>query len=160
MQIVVGSTWKISYTLCCPLFVLMILLAGLCGCGSDVKVVPFSQSEKNLTYIALAYKDAQTKLDRPPKNAEELKPFLRDFGNPDDLLVSGNDGEPYVIVWGADAGRGGPTDYKQMFPILAYERKGKRGMRAVTDIRGRPMMVSEQDFLKLTFVQGHKPSSN
>jgi hypothetical protein len=55
---------------------------------------------------------------------------------------------------------GGPTEYKQMFPILAYEHEGTRGKRALTDIRGRPMTVSEEDFPKLTFVGGHKPSSD
>jgi hypothetical protein len=138
---------------------LTVLLAGLTGCKSKVDVVSLSQSEQNLTHIALAYKDAHTKLDRPPKNVEELKPLLKDFGNPEELLVSPNDGQPYVIVWGADPTRGGPTEYKGMFPILAYEQKGSGGRRAVTDIRGRPMTVPEEDFAKLTFVRGHKPSS-
>jgi hypothetical protein len=47
-----------------------------------------------------------------------------------------------------------------MFPILAYERKGVGGKRAITDIRGRPMTVPEKDLAKLTFVGGHKPSAD
>jgi hypothetical protein len=47
-----------------------------------------------------------------------------------------------------------------MFPILAYERKGTGGQRALTDIRGRPLTVPEGDFPKLTFVGRHKPSLN
>jgi hypothetical protein len=138
---------------------LLLVLAGLAGCGSGEDVVALSDAEQALTYIALAYGDAHSQLGRGPKNAEELKPFLKPFGNPDELLVSPNDGQPYVIAWGANPG-GGPTEYKQMFPILAYERKGSRGRRALTDVRGRPMTVPEEDFSKLTFAGGHKPSEN
>jgi len=137
-----------------------VLLAGLAGCGSGPKIIPLSDSEKKLTYIALAYVDAHSQLRHGPKNADELKPFLKAYGDPDQLLVSPSDGEPYVVVWGADPSRGGPTEYKQMFPILAYERKGAGGKRAVTDIRGRPMTVPEEDIPKLTFVRDHKPSAN
>src|SRR5262249_53862870 len=139
---------------------LTVLLAGLAGCGSGTKVVPLSDSEKKLSSIALAYNEAHTKLGHGPKNAEELKPFLKEFGDPDDLLVSPNDGQPYVIVWGADPSRGGPTAYKGMWQIIAYERKGAGGKRAVTDIRGRPLTIPEEDFAQLTFVQGHKPSGD
>jgi hypothetical protein len=137
----------------------MVLLAGLAGCGSGPDVVPLTSSEKNLTYIALAYKDAHGRLGHGPKDAEELKPFLKEFGDPEQLLTSPNDGQPYVVVWGVNPS-GGPTPYRQMFPILAYERKGAGGKRAITDIRGRPLTVPEEDFPKLTFVGRHKPSAD
>ena len=76
------------------------------------------------------------------------------------MLISPNDGEPYVIVWGVDTARGGPTDYQGMWGIIAYERKGAGGKRAVVDVRGRPLTIPEPDFTKLTFVGGHKPSGN
>jgi hypothetical protein len=138
----------------------LLLLVGLTGCGSQPHVVPFSQAEKNLTHIALAYSDAHAQLGRPPKSVEDLKSSLKEFGNPDELLVSPNDGQPYVIIWGADPSRGGPTPYQGMWQILAYEQKGVGGSRAVTDVRGRPMRVPDEDFPKLTFVRGHKPSLN
>ena len=53
----------------------------------------------------------------------------------------------------------GPIDYKGMWQIIAYEKKGASGQRAVTDVRGRPMTVPENDFQNLKFVGGHKPSS-
>jgi hypothetical protein len=138
----------------------MVLLAGLTGCGSGPKVVPLSDSEKNLTNIALAYLEAHSRLGRGPKDVEELKPFLQELGNPEQLLTSPRDGEQYVVVWGADPTRGGPTPYRQMWPIIAYERKGSGGKRAITDIRGRPMTIPEEDFAQLTFVAGHQPSAN
>jgi hypothetical protein len=138
----------------------MVLLAGLVGCSAGVKVVPLSGSEENLKSIALAYMDAQESLHHPPKDAEELKPFLKKFGDPDKILTSPNDGEPYVVVWGADLSTGRPTSYKGMFPIFVYEKKGAGGQRAVGDTRGRPLTVPDEEFSQLTFIRGHKPSPN
>jgi hypothetical protein len=135
------------------------IVVGLAGCGTGPNVIPLSKAEKSLTNIALAYGEAHARLGHGPKDAEELKPYLKEFGNPDELLISPNDGEPFVVVWGANP-RGGPTDYKQIFPVLAYEKKGTRGKRALTDIRGRPMTIPTEDFSKLTFVGGHRPSPN
>jgi hypothetical protein len=137
----------------------LFLLTILGGCGAETDVVKFSNAEQELTYIAMAYGDAHSKLGHGPKSADELKPFLKTFGDPQDLLTSPNDSQPYVVVWGQDPSRGGPTDYKQMFPILAYEATGSGGKRAVTDVRGRPMMVPSDDFSKLTFVGRHRPAS-
>jgi hypothetical protein len=145
----------------CWLLVGPVLLAGLAGCGSsDPKVVPLTASEQKLTHVALAYREAHSRLHHGPKDADELKPFLKEFGDPEELLVSPNDGEPYVVVWGVDPTRGGPTPYQGMWPILAYERKGTGGKRAITDIRGVPKTVPAEDFPKLTFVGRHKPSES
>jgi hypothetical protein len=139
------------------------LLLGLCllllggGCSKSVEVVPLTAAEKALTTVAMAYMDAHQGLGRGPKDADELKPYLKTFGDPEQLLISPNDGEAFVIVWGADPGRGGPDEIG-MFPILAYERKGRGGRCAVTDIRGRPLTVAASDLAKLTFVRGHKPA--
>ncbi len=135
---------------------LMVLAASLSGCGSSTHVVPLTPAEKALTNVALAYMDAHAELGHGPKNADDLKPFLKRFGNPAELLVSPNDGEPFVVIWGVNP-TGGPTEYKGMFPILAYERKGSGGKRAVTDVRGRPMTIPAEDFNKLKFVGRHRP---
>ena len=137
-----------------------VLLAGPLGCWSkQAHVVSLSDSEKNLSHIAKAYIDAHERLGgRPPKGPDDLAPHLKEYGNPDEILVSPNDGERYVVVWGVDPGRGGPTDYRGMWQILAYEKKGSGGKRAVTDVRGRPMTVPDEDFPKLTFAGRHRPS--
>jgi hypothetical protein len=157
--VIAGTKRKVVCPFRSFLLGLLLLPAVQTGCGPKAHVVPFSPAEHNLKHIAMAYNDANSQLNRPPKNAEELKRFLKEFGNPDELLVSPNDGQPFVIIWGVNPG-GGPTEYKQMFPILAYERQGKSGHRAVTDVRGRPMNVPVEDFPKLTFAGGHKPSLN
>jgi hypothetical protein len=135
------------------------LLAAIAGCGEEVHVVPLTAAEQELTYVALAYTDAHERLGRGPKDADELKPYLKPFGDPEDLLVSPNDGEPYVVVWKANP-VGGPGEYMGMFPILAYEQKGTGGKRAVTDVRGRPLTVPEEDMEKLKFLRGHKPGKS
>jgi hypothetical protein len=146
--------------LCEVLFSLTVLLAGLTGCRDGTNVVPLSGAEKNLKNIVLAYHDAHSGLGHAPKDADELKPFLKPFGDPDALLNSPNDGEPFVVVWGTDPTRGGPTGYQGMWQIIAYEKKGSGGKRAVVDVRGRPLTVPEDDFRALKFAGGHNPSAD
>jgi hypothetical protein len=133
-------------------------LAGCGGCGSQVHVVPLTKAEKALTYVAMAFNDATGQLGRPPKSADELKPFLKAFGDPEELLVSPNDGQLYVVIWGANP-TGGPTEYMGMWPILAYEQQGASGRLAVTDIRGRPMTIPAADLPKLKFIGRHRPTA-
>jgi hypothetical protein len=116
--------------------------------------VGLPREQQNLSRIATAYLDAEARLGRPPKDVEELKPFLKDLGNPDDMLSSPNDGLPYAIVWG--------TNVKESrsggFPILAYEQKGKDGQRLVVDSRMMPWAVSEEGFARLRLPPGHRPA--
>jgi hypothetical protein len=142
-----------------PLFALT-LMSGCGGGSSEPYIVPLTPSETNLKFIAMAFTDATSGLERPPKDAEELKKYLKDIkgvGNPNEVLISPTDNKPYVIIWGKSP-TGGPTEYKGMFPILAYEQVGAGGRRAVTDIRARPMTVPDEDFPKLKFIGGHTPS--
>lgn len=132
----------------------------LAGCSSGTYVVPLSSAEKNLGNIAMAYADFHEKYGRGPKDAEELKPFLSSFGKPEELLVSPNDGQPFVIVWNADPTRGRPLMPHNLWPILAYEKQGKGGKRAVADLRGATKLLGADDFAQLTFAGKHKPSNN
>jgi len=134
-------------------------LSGCSGCGSQVNVIPLSPAEKELMWIAMAYQDAFSQHERPPKSADDIKPFLKRFGDVEDLLVSPNDSQPYVVVWGANPS-GGPTEYQGMFPIIAYERQGAGGKLAVVDIRGRPLTIPAEDLAKLKFVGRHRPGAN
>src|SRR5262249_36157886 len=136
------------------LLIPLAMLAGLAGCRSSsptLYVVPVTPSEDRPKYIAMAYMDALQGPKGPPHHVNDLKPYLERHGNVDELLVSPSDGQPFVIIWGKQLS-GGPTDYKGLFPILAYEKKGSGGQRAVTDIRGVCMTVPEEDFPKLKFL--------
>jgi hypothetical protein len=136
--------------------VLMLATTGLAGCSAKPVVMGSPAEKQNLLFIAQAYIDAaEGKLGRPPNNAEEFKSFLEEIGrinnrNADDILVSPNDGLPYVIVWGQAPGR---------YPI-AYEQKGKEGKRLVIDSRLMPWSVTDEGFARLRLPPGHKPPSD
>ena len=102
----------------------VILWAGLAGCGQDENRVRLSEAEQELTYIALAYGEAHQRLGRGPKDADELKPFLKPFGDPENLLMSPNDGQPYVVVWKANPA-GGPRSIWECSPFSPTRKKGQ-----------------------------------
>ena len=147
-----------SRLLSIPGFALLIAVA--VGCGEKVHVVPQTSCEKTLTTLVMAYMEANSRLNHPPKNSDELRPFIKEFGDPDTLLVSPNDGEPFVIVWGVDTGGGGPSPYPGLWSVLAYEKKGKGNTRVVADTRGFSRTIPQEDFTKLTFARRHKPEAN
>jgi hypothetical protein len=96
--------------------------------------------------IRKAYVAATTRLGHPPKNLDELKPLLAAEGNVDQLLISPNDGLPFVILYGAD-----PRKY-----VIAYEAKGIEGVRVVIDQGQFAKRVTAEEFDSLRFPPGYK----
>jgi hypothetical protein len=125
----------------------------LCGCGPStvVKTGDVNPSDTNLATIGRLYAQAEQKLGRPPRTADELKPFLPAGGELAPLLVSPNDNQPYVIVWGAKL-----ISTPDQSVILAYERTGANGYRRVLTPAGTQMLTAEA-FAKSTFPPGHVP---
>jgi hypothetical protein len=116
----------------------------LAGCSDRVKVTELPQGEKNLRIIFRAYTQAAQRLGHSPKNTEELKPFLQEYGNPDELLISPNDGKPYVIVPGLNLKR------QQSSPVVAYEREGKDGKRQYIGLGSSAVQTAtEEEFARL-----------
>ena len=103
----------------------------------------------------VAYNQAAGR-QRPVKSAEDLKPFLKEHGDPNALLVSPLDGKPIVIVPGVSPGMEPADDDEQM--IVAYEQEGVNGKRITVDIRGTVVIVEADDFAKIKFVGGHRPA--
>ena len=93
---------------------------------------------------------------RPPQSAEELKPALGKLGNPDDLLRSSRDGQPFVVCWGVDLLV--PPTWAKATPVLAYEKRGVDGRRYVLTTRRRVELMPDQEFRKASFPPGHTPS--
>src|SRR4051812_12682526 len=83
-----------------------------------VQAVP--ESSRNLRSIGLAYKKAIQEKGAPPSSAQDLMEYLKEYGEPEPMLRSPEDSEPYVILWGAN-----PNVYPAV--ILAYEKQGKNG---------------------------------
>jgi hypothetical protein len=124
---------------------LVIVMAGGCGERAPTQAGA-SQETEHLTAIRKAYVAATARLGRPPKDLEELKPSLAAEGNVADLLVSPNDGLPFVIVFGADHRK----------HVIAYEQKGVDGVRLVVDQTQLPRRVTQEQFNMLSFPPGYK----
>ena len=131
----------------------VLLLTGLPGCAPKPVVQGSPKEFQNLIFIARAYINAEAK-QGPPKNLDELKPFLREIvegiRDPEDVLVSPNDNLPYAIVWGEKLGR---------YPI-AYAQKGKAGVRIFVDSKMMPWEVTDEQFARMKFPPEHKPASS
>src|SRR5688572_15367282 len=140
--------------------VLAALLATVVGCGgsSDPVVTPIPKAEQDLCSIAQAYVAAFEEKNKAPESFDDLRPILSSFGNPDDMRVSPNDGQPYVVLWGCDPTKGGGGPVKGMWNIVAHEQVGVGGKRAVADMRGLATTVTEEEFARLKFIGGKKKS--
>ncbi len=104
--------------------------------------------------IAVAYNKAAQKKRGKGVTAEDLKPFLKEDGDPDKVLVSPLDGKPIVIVPGVTSGTDLGDDEQA---IVAYEQTGVNGKRMTVDIRATVVIMSDDEFAQVKFVGGHKP---
>lgn len=135
----------------------LLTLSATAGCSSSPVKTELAKPEANLNSVAMAYTDAIQANGNGPANAEQLKKALAVTApvtgiQPDEVLISPNDGEPFVVIWNIKMNAGGT-------PIIAYERKGKDGKRLVVDLRKIPYYVTEAEFKKLSFPAGHKPEN-
>jgi hypothetical protein len=147
-------------------FCLAIILGGA-GCGRSVTVGKVtSKSWYNLRTIGMAYGQATINLDHPPKNKEELMPFLKPPPNPDnpeaatlkpeDILRSPVDGEEFVIHWGLDFRTFNMGGDPAKLPVLAYEKHSHDGKRLV--LQGRTVTeVTDDQLSELPFPKGFNP---
>ena len=120
-------------------------LAALAGClaltGCPRPTSPGNPDESaNLARIQVAYSQATRELKRPPANLAELRPRLQQFGDPDAILRSPRDGQPYGIVWKVDLRNVRP----EAPPVLAYEQQGAGGKRYVLTALGILPMTDEE----------------
>jgi hypothetical protein len=113
------------------------------GCSSTKKPVELSKDEEAIVHVGLAYRDASAALKRGPASVTELKPYLKKYGDPDQLLVSPNDGQPYHIVWGLIPSR--PSKNSQTQRFLAYEKTGKHGKRCALDCMLKVHHLSDEE---------------
>src|SRR5258708_3848894 len=124
----------------------------IAGCSSRPRVTTAASAE-NIRKLRAAYLAAVTELKRPPTSEDELRPFLAKEGDPATLLRSPNDGEPFVVLYGAD-----PRTGKDLKPlIIAYEKVGSNGRRLVFTAMG-VMEMTNQAFQEANFPPGHKPN--
>src|SRR6516164_5123126 len=117
----------------------------LTGCSSAHPVVNQKDAE-NLTRIGAAYDRATKQLGHPPQNPEQLKPFLKEYGDPETILRSPQDRLPYVILWGRNIRNSAIQTMPP--PIIAYEQQGANGKRYVLPAMGI-MPMTDEEFQKV-----------
>ena len=137
----------------------LLLAAGsiLPGCSPTEVIVhaKLDPSHENLVHIRTAYVRFNTANRRPPAGPEDLKPFLREFGNPEEILRSPRDRDLYVICWGVDLSR--PPSWATGAPVLAYERRPVEGKRYVLTTHGSVSLMGDEEFFGASFPPGHQP---
>jgi hypothetical protein len=136
----------------CVWIIAAVLLAAA-GCSSPAVKEVDAGDPGALRKIASAYGRATAKNDRPPTKPADLKPFLPDGEDVDQLLISPRDGQPYVIFWGFDSrpGKSGESPV-----VIGYEKAGKGGTRFVFLDMG-VVSMTDAEFAKATFPPGRKP---
>lgn len=136
----------------CSLAAFVLSAAG-CGGSTEPKVVQTEAPEAQTRLMAInnAYTQFLEQHQRPPRNEKELRQALTE-GNPDEVLRSPRDGEPFAICYGVDLF--GPLEWAHSTPVLAYEQRGD-GSRYVLSIPGGVFLLDEQEFKQASFPPGH-----
>ena len=138
----------------------LLLLACLAavGCGPS-GVIPEANdpTRGNLAKLGQAYIRATINLNHPPENYEQLRPFLQEQGDPDQILVSPHDGEQFIIVWGVELRR--LKAQGDAVPVIAYEQHGKDGRRYVLRGSRDPVILTDSQFRSAVFPEGYTPPS-
>ena len=127
-----------------------VFAAGCSGSGPKTE-----EAELNLRRIVQAYQLASEPHGNPPRDLESITRFFKELGDPrepDKILRSPRDGQPYVILFGAKLEWGDGT-------ILAYERDGKDGARYVATLSRDVKILNDAEFAQAQFVGGHKPAT-
>jgi len=149
---------RISYWLA---FALPAALAiGCLSSGCSAKPVSSEdETTTDLRAIARAYEVVTAASNRPPRELDQIKKVLADLHTdgliadaPLDVLTSSRDGQPYVIILGADLGASLSDE------ILVYEKNGAEGKRYVFLMNYEIPQMTDEQFGKAAFARGHKPN--
>jgi hypothetical protein len=142
-----------------PLFFASLACLMACGCGAPShtgeEVPPPTEAQKRLLIIGDAYVRATAKNGKPPQNLNDLLPFLKARGKPDELLRSPDDNQNFEIVYGSNLI--GLKVTGSDVPIVAYERAGKGGQRNVLRGDRETLLMSESELRSAKYPDGYKP---
>jgi hypothetical protein len=123
------------------------------GCSSrpTIPADTVAPSDIALTKLGQLYRQAEEKLGRPPKNADDLKPFAAEFGDLDSLLTSPNDHQKFVVAWGTPL-----VSAPDQELVVIYEKTGTKGYRHVLTPSGT-RVLSDDLFASAHFPPGYAP---
>jgi hypothetical protein len=134
---------------------IVLIAIGLTGCKGG-RATSRNPTEERLYKIGKAYNDTCFRLQRPPENLEDIKPDIPG-GFSDEVLISPNDGEKFVILWGVDFPTLPPASRQEPFTVAGYESKGVNGTRYVLRFPLSIAKLNDEDFHKAVFPPGHRP---
>jgi hypothetical protein len=126
----------------------------LTGCSSKPPPKREDTAAINLRKIVQGYDLAEDRLHRGPRDEEELKRFLVQTDmtiDPEQVLRSPRDGQPYVVIYGARLDPYGRD-------IIAYEQEGADGNRYVITLSRDVRLLTADEFARASFARGHKPA--
>jgi hypothetical protein len=146
------ASWECSSMYRSSVRILLLLGAlALGGCRGQVDRPP-DPAEARLLQIGRAYTQACYRLNRAPKNFEEIKPNI--CGEiPPDLLRSPNDGQDFVIMWGVNYNELPPAG-NDPFIIAAYEQTSTSGKRFVLRYPFSVVQLTDAEFQQAVFPPG------
>jgi len=131
-----------------PLFLTFMLL----GCSSENKP---STITTDPTIIALdKLGSAYIRGTQPPKTKAELLSILKSCNHPVDLLISPNDGQEFIIVYGVEL-KGQKVSGAQL-PVVAFEKSGKNGKRYALRGMNTVVQLTEAELKSSVFPDGYK----
>jgi hypothetical protein len=131
-----------------------IAFATVIGCSSKNPDRTLNETEDRLFTFGKAYIQASAQLKRGPKDFSEIKSFLPSDAT-HDVLLSPNDGEEFVILWGVDFNKLPPG--ADPFYVGAYEKKGRDGKRYVLRFPIGVVTMTDDELRSAAFPPGHKP---
>jgi hypothetical protein len=134
---------------------LVLPLFGGCSASEVVVHAKLDATHEQLMHVGAAYSRYIEKYEKPPRNVDHLRPFLKEFGDPDLLLRSPHDRERFVICWGIDLSS--PLPWAKSTPVLAYEKNGVDGKRYVLTTVRSVSLMNDEDFKSSSFPPGHSP---
>jgi hypothetical protein len=132
-----------------------VLIAVLIGCT----VKPKSREDETTTdfrQISGVFDMLQGFHNRPPRDLEEIRKNLAELHKdgqneePDKVLTSSRDNEPYVIMLGARLGSE-PGD-----AIVIFEKKGLDGVRYVMTANRQVLQLNEEQFRQAQLASGKR----
>ena len=133
---------------------LLALALSAIGCSSKPTLAEgtVAPSDVQLMKLSQLYKLAEERLGRPPRSADDLKPFAAEFGDLDALLTSPNDQQKFVVVW-----RTNLVSAPDQEIVVMYEQRGTKGFRHVLMPSGM-RVLSDELFAQAKFPPGHAPA--
>jgi hypothetical protein len=122
----------------CAFALALALVCGLTGCAGSPAPPTLDASAQNLQVIYRAYKMTEIRTQHTPQKLADIAAHFGD-DDPDAVLTSPSDQEPYVIAWGTNT-------VKNQSALIAYERNGRDGKRFAINSRGHVLTLTEEEF--------------